>query len=41
MIKEADYQEIEHNYVQLSSSSHRSEFAQFFTPMNVARIMMH
>lgn len=41
MIKEADYQEVEDNYVQLSSSSHRSEFAQFFTPMNVARIMMH
>lgn len=41
MIKEADYQEVENNYIQLSSSSHRSEFAQFFTPMNVARIMMH
>lgn len=41
MIKEADYQEIEHNYVQLSSSSHRSEFAQFFTPMNIAKLMMY
>lgn len=41
MIKEADYQEIEHNYVQLSSSSHRGEFAQFFTPMNIAKLMMY
>ena len=41
MIKEADYQEIENNYVQLSSSSHRSEFAQFFTPIHVAKLMMH
>lgn len=41
MIKEADYQEIEHNYVQLSSSSHRGEFAQFFTPIHVAKLMMY
>lgn len=41
MIKGADYQEIEHNYVQLSSSSHRSEFAQFFTPIHVAKLMMY
>lgn len=41
MIKEADYQEVENNYIQLSSSSHRSEFAQFFTPMNIAKLMMY
>ena len=40
MIKEVDYKEIENNYIQLSSSSHRSEFAQFFTPIHVAKLMM-
>lgn len=41
MIKDIDYQEIEDNYVHLSSSSHRSEFAQFFTPIHIAKLMMY